>query len=94
MSGRVRDLGYHGALAQFAEPLAVYSEVKLAFDLPRLGFRAEDIYARVVSARTQAGRHFAGLEFTSLSAEASSKIQLFVQMCIQGESPHAQERSS
>ena len=86
-SGTVRDLGYHGALAQFAEPLPRYSEVKLAFDLPRLGFRAEEIYARIVSVREQGGRHLAGLEFTSLGAETQSKIQLFVQMCIQGEGP-------
>jgi adenylate cyclase len=85
MNGKVRDLGYRGALAQFAEPLPVYSEVKLAFDLPRLGFRAEEIYARIVSVREQGGKHLAGLEFTSLGAEASGKIQLFVQMRIQGE---------
>ena len=83
LSGAVRDLGYHGALAQFAEPLPLYSEVKLAFDLPRLGFRAQEIYARVVSARERDGRHLAGLEFTSLSDETSGRIQLFVQMCIQ-----------
>lgn len=85
MSGRVRDLGYRGALAQFAEPLPLYSEVKLAFDLPDLGFRAGEIYARVVSVRGKDGRNLAGLEFTSLGEETSSNIQLFVQMCIQGE---------
>jgi len=87
LAGRVRDLGYHGALAQFAEPLALYSEVKLAFDLPGLNFRAEEIYARIVSVREREGRHLAGLEFTSLGAETASQIRLFVQMCIQGESP-------
>jgi adenylate cyclase len=86
LAGRVRDLGYQGALAQLAEPLPLYSEVKLAFDLPRLNFRAEEIYARVVSVREKEGRHLAGLEFTSLSAETASQIRLFVQMCIQGES--------
>ena len=85
LAGRVRDLGYQGALAQLAEPLPLYSEVKLAFDLPRLDFRAEEIYARVVSVREKEGRHFAGLEFTSLSAETATQIRLFVQMCIQGE---------
>lgn len=87
MRGMVRDLGYHGALAQLVEPLPLYSEVKLAFELPRLGFRAEEIYARVVSVREQGDRHLGGLEFTSLGAETNSKIQLFVQMCIQGEGP-------
>ena len=85
LMGRVRDLGYHGALVQLASPLPLYSEVKLAFHLPRLDWRAEEIYARIVSVREQTGRHLAGAEFTSLSTETSSQIQLFVQKCIQGE---------
>jgi adenylate cyclase len=85
LMGRMRDLGYHGALAQFIAPLPLHSEVKLAFDLASLGFRAEEIYARVVSVREQAGRHLAGLEFTSLGDATHSKIRLFVQMRIQGE---------
>jgi len=85
LMGQMRDLGYHGALAQFVEPLPLYSEVKLAFHLAPLGFRAEEIYARVVSVREHGGIHFAGLEFTSLGAETSAQIQLFVQMRIQGE---------
>jgi adenylate cyclase len=83
--GRIRDLSYHGALVESPRALTLYSEVKLAFELPGLGFRADDIYARVVSVREKDGRHLAGLEFTSLSGETSGKIQLFVQMCLQGE---------
>jgi len=85
LMGTMRDLGYHGALVQLVAPLPLYSEVKLAFHLPRLEFRAEEIYARIVSVREHAGRHLAGVEFTSLSAETTSQVQLFVQMCIQGE---------
>jgi adenylate cyclase len=85
MMGRMRDLGYHGALMQVAAPLPVYSEIKLAFHLPRVDFRAEEIYARVVSVREKAGMQLAGLEFTSLSDETAGWIRLFVQMCIQGE---------
>jgi adenylate cyclase len=70
---------------QLVDPLPLYSEVKLAFELPALQFHAEDIYARVVSVREQGGRYLGGLEFTSLGAEANSKIQLFVQMRIQDE---------
>jgi adenylate cyclase len=83
--GRIRDLSYHGALIEVAESPALYSELKLAFDRPGLDFRADDIYARLVSVREKDGRHLAGLEFTSLGAETSRKIQLFVQMRIQGE---------
>jgi adenylate cyclase len=83
--GVIRDLGYHGALVQLLDALPLYSEVSLAFDLPALHFRADNIYARIVSVREQDGKHLGGLEFTSLSAETNSKIQLFVQMCIQEE---------
>lgn len=89
LMGRMRDLGYHGALVETAGSLRLYSELKLAFDLPGLNYRAEDIYARVVTARERDGRYLAGLEFTSLGGEASAKIRLFVQMCIQGERPDA-----
>jgi len=85
LMGRMSDLGYHGARVQLVAPLPLHSEVKLAFHLPRLDFRAEEIYARIVSLREQEGRHLAGLEFTSLGADTSGKIELFVQMRIQGE---------
>lgn len=93
LRGAIRDLGYHGALAELAGPLPRYSEVKLAFELPALQFRAAEIYARVVSVRSQGGRHLAGLEFTSLDAETQSKIQRLVQMCIQGEVAVSEDRA-
>ena len=55
--------------------------------LPQLGYRAVDVYARIVSLRAQEGRQLAGLEFTSLDAAVSDKIQLYVQMRIQDEAP-------
>jgi adenylate cyclase len=85
LTGRMRDLGYHGARVQLPAPLPLHSELKLAFHLPRLDFRAEQIYARIVSLREEGGSTVAGVEFTSLHADTSSKIQLFVQMRIQGE---------
>ncbi len=85
LMGRITDLGYHGARMQLVAPLPLHSEVKLAFHLPRLDFRAEEIYARIVSLREHDGRYLAGLEFTSLDADTSSQIQLFVQMRVQGE---------
>jgi adenylate cyclase len=83
LSGKLSDLSYHGALAQLAGPLPLYSEIKLAFDLPGMGSRVGDIYARVVSAREKAGHHLAGLEFTSIGAEVAGKLRLLVQVCIQ-----------
>jgi adenylate cyclase len=85
LMGSLRDLGYYGALARILQPLPLYSEVKLAFHLPRVDVRVEDVYARVVTMREQDQAHLAGLEFTSVPAETAAKIQLFVQMCLQGE---------
>ena len=90
----IRDLGYQGALAEFADRLALYAELKLAFDLPGLAFRADDVYARVVSVREEGGRRLAGLEFTSLSDRTASRIRLYVQMCLQGERPEAHPSES
>jgi len=83
--GRIRNIGYHGLLMETPEPLQLYSEFKLAFDLPCLRYRVGQIYARVVSARNEGAHHRVGLEFTSVDVESSNKIQLFVQMCLQGE---------
>jgi len=81
--GRLHDVGYRGALAELEAPLPAYSEIKLAFDVPGLNHRAQDIYARVISIRTRHGRHLAGLEFTAVPADTAEEIRLFVQMCIQ-----------
>jgi adenylate cyclase len=83
--GVVRDLGYRGLAAELERPRPLYSELKLAFDLSVLGFRASDVYGRVVSSRESDGRFFAGVEFTSLDAETQARIELFVQMLLQGE---------
>lgn len=85
--GAVRDVGYHGLLAELTEAAPLYCELKLAFDLPGLGRRAEDVYARVVSVREQGGRFLCGMEFTSLPAATSAAIQQFVQMRLQDLQP-------
>jgi adenylate cyclase len=85
LRGVIRDLGYRGLLAELDRALPLYSELKLAFDLSFLGFRASDIYGRVVSLRQDGARFLAGIEFTSLDAETQNRIELFVQMLLQGE---------
>ena len=80
LPGFVRDLGYHGLLADVGSPFPLYTELKLVFDLPFLAFRVTDLYARTVSIRERGGRYLCGLEFTSVSAEAEKRIRLFVQM--------------
>ncbi|HWA37121.1 MAG TPA: adenylate/guanylate cyclase domain-containing protein [Burkholderiales bacterium] len=83
--GVILDIGYHGVLVEAArETLELHAEVKLELFLPLVGYRAADIYARVVKAIQRGSRTLLGLEFTSVSAEADRQIQLFVQMLIQG----------
>ena len=82
--GIIRDLGYRGLLAELERARPLYSELKLAFDLSFLGFRASDVYGRIVSMRED-DAFLAGIEFTSLDAETQSRIELFVQMLLQGE---------
>ena len=83
--GVIRDIGYHGVLAELERPLARHAELKLAFDLPTLGYRASDVYARIVASREQDSRPLAGIEFTSFADETAAKVRLFVQMLLQGE---------
>jgi adenylate cyclase len=83
--GLVHDLGYHGALVELERAQALRSEVKIAFDLSFLGARAVDVYGRVVSVRGEGGRFLHGIEFTSLDAQTQEKIELFVQMLLQGD---------
>jgi adenylate cyclase len=84
LCGTILDVGYHGVLADVRSPLALFSEIKLGFDLPLVAHTATDVYARVVKRSEKKGAQLAGLEFTSLSPESNSKLQLSVQMMLQG----------
>ena len=83
--GVIRDIGYHGLLAEFDQPLELYAELKLSVELLQVSHQAKDVYARVVKIVPHDGAFLAGVEFTSLSAQDDGKIQLFVQMALQGE---------
>src|SRR6266850_2731951 len=85
LRGVVRDLGYNGLAAELDQRLPLYAELKLAFDLSFLGFRASDVYGHAVSVRQEGARFLAGVEFTSVDEENRSCIELFVQMLLQGE---------
>jgi adenylate cyclase len=83
LTGTVYDIGYQGVLAEIGVALSPYTEIKLELALVSLGYRADDIYGRVVNVRETNGRYFIGVEFTSLGRESKKKIQLFVQMLTQ-----------
>lgn len=80
--GQARDIGYHGLLIELAEPLPVHTEIRLAFNLPLVGFAVTDLYAKIVSVKERDGAMLAGVEFTSLSAEVNMNIQMFTQLLI------------
>jgi adenylate cyclase len=82
--GRVLDISYHGVLAQIARPLSQFSEVCLEFDVPLVGKRVRDLYAKVVKTIPHAAQTRVGIEFSSMSPENKATIQLFVQLLIQG----------
>ncbi|MFN2646243.1 MAG: adenylate/guanylate cyclase domain-containing protein [Burkholderiales bacterium] len=85
--GVVRVLGYHGLLIEIGQPLLPADELKLGMDLPLVGHRASDIYARVKKCTKSDGRYLCGIEFTSITSKTRSSIELLVQLLMQGTEP-------
>lgn len=83
-AGVVRDLGYHGILAEVEPGLTPHADILLGLDLSVIGSRADNIYAKVRSTRSDQGRNFATMEFTSVSERGAEGIRHFVQLLIQG----------
>lgn len=82
--GMILDIGYHGVLAELDQHLSPYSEIKLDLNLPLVGHRATDLYAKIVNTKPNESHYLSGIEFTSVSARSNGNIQLFVQLLIQG----------
>jgi adenylate cyclase len=83
-SGMVRDLGYHGILAEVEPGLEKHADILLGLDLSLIGTRADHIYAKVRSTRSEEGLSLASIEFTSISEQGAADIRHFVQLLIQG----------
>ena len=84
LAGRVLDIGYHGVLAEIEKPIALFGELVLEFDVPLVGKRVRDLYAKVVKSVPHAANTRVGIEFSSTSVENKATIQMFVQLLIQG----------
>ncbi|MGZ5032587.1 MAG: adenylate/guanylate cyclase domain-containing protein [Usitatibacter sp.] len=82
--GRILDISYHGVLAEILLPMSQFSELQVEFDLPLVGERVKSLYGKVIKVVPKAEKYRAGIEFTAMTAEHRSQIQLFVQMLIQG----------
>ena len=82
--GTIRDISYHGVLAEVGQDLEPYTEIKLALDLSLVGYKASDIYAKVLKTRAQGTRYLSAIEFTSVSVQSNLNIQQFIHLLIQG----------
>ena len=80
--GTILDLDYGGMLIELERELGLLEELKIEAILPLTGYRADDIYARVVNAKPQTGRY--GIEFTLVGPETSRNIRTLVQLLVQG----------
>lgn len=83
-AGVVLDLGYNGILAEVEPGLTQHADIVLGLDLSVIGSRADEIYAKVRSTRSDRGGNFASIEFTSISEPSAEDIRHFVQLLIQG----------
>jgi len=86
-TGMIRDLGYHGALIELEQELAVYTEIKISFDLNMVEYQARDVYAKILNRKPTEDSILMGSEFTSVPAEANTKIQLYVQFLVFADMP-------
>lgn len=82
--GIILDISYHGVLAEVRQEIEPHSELKLGLDLSLVGYRATDIYAKVLKCSQQDARYLAAVEFTSVSVQSNMNIQQFIHLLIQG----------
>ena len=78
--GIIRDIGYHGVLIETATELPPMTDLKMEISLPEVDYLARDLYGKTVNTKITDGRTYTGVEFTSVSPAANSKIQLLVQL--------------
>jgi len=82
--GMIRDISYHGILAELGQQLVQHSDIKMGLDMSLLGYNATDIYAKILKTHDNNGCFLSGLEFTSVSVQSEVNIKHFVQLLIQG----------
>jgi adenylate cyclase len=81
--GSILYLGARGVLIELDRKLGLFEELKLDVELPLTGYRATDLYGRIVNAKPHEGRYRFGVEFTSLGTETSRNIRALVQLLVQ-----------
>jgi adenylate cyclase len=81
-NGVIRDIGYHGVLIETEHSLPPMTDMKMEIALPQVDYLARDLYGKSVNTKVINGSCCTGVEFTSVSADTNSKIQLLVQLHI------------
>ena len=81
-NGTIHDIGYHGVLIETDEELTPMTDLKMEVSLPEVDYLARDLYGKTVNNKIINGHTYTGVEFTSVSSTANSKIQLLVQLHI------------
>jgi adenylate cyclase len=82
--GVVHDIGYQGILADLHNQAAEFDDIKLSIDLSPLGYRAADVYGKVLHTKKLDGIPLSAVEFTSVTLQSDTSIRQFVQMLLQG----------
>ncbi len=82
--GTILDISYHGVLAEVEQQLDRYSDIKLDLDLSLIGYKATEIYAKILKTQKSEDRYLSGIEFTSVSVQSNVNIKHFIQFLIQG----------
>jgi adenylate cyclase len=81
--GCILDIGYHGVLAEVAMTPDQFTELTLEFDLPLVGQKIAQLYGKVVKVVPREDSTRIGIEFSSMTPEQRTAVQLFVQLLIQ-----------
>jgi adenylate cyclase len=82
--GRIIDISYHGVLAEMPLAHSPFTEMQLEFDLPLVGDAIHSLYGKVIKVTPRGDMQRTGIEFSSMTSDHKAKIQLFVQLLMQG----------
>lgn len=82
--GRLVDVSYFGLQVELRSAVDLHAELKLTLALPLVGYKANDIYARVQRVREIDGHTIVSLEISSASVQTLGYLRRFVQLLVQG----------
>ncbi len=70
-------MGYHGLCTISPVPLEPHGEIKMVISLQTLGTRTSDVYARLLSADTDAEGYCCSMEFADIDMAGQQSIKQF-----------------